>query len=324
MLSKVDGIGLFWRSKMDTSAQKVIGTALGGMLVCGVVLALSIPLLTGFWVSVDAGHVGVLKRMGAVNTEELPPGFHFKTALMDDVVQIDTRLKSFEVRAAAASKDLQTIETTISVQHSISPTMAAESYQTVGDLDKIDLTIVGPAVQESLKAITAKYTAEELVTKRETVKQMVTDAIKTYIGHTLSEKKLDGAVMVANVAITDFDFSKEFNLSIEAKVKAEQQALQAKNEKERRITEAEAAAREKTLNADAAAYQIRKESIERAQAIQREANALAQNPSLIQLRAVEKWDGELPTFSGGGSLPFISLPAMERHHVAQSKAKETN
>jgi regulator of protease activity HflC (stomatin/prohibitin superfamily) len=262
--------------------------------------------------------------MGAVNPQELPPGFHFKTPMMDDVVQLDTRLKSFEVRAAAASKDLQTIETTISVQHSISPTMAAESYQTVGDLDKIDLTVVGPAVQESLKAITAKYTAEELVTKRETVKQLVTEAIKTYIGHTLSEKKLDGAVMVANVAITDFDFSKEFNLSIEAKVKAEQQALQAKNEKERRITEAEAAAREKTLNADAAAYQIRKESIERAAAIQREANALAQNPNLVQLRAVEKWDGELPTFSGGGSMPFINLPAMERRHVAESKTKETH
>ena len=308
---------------MDASAQKAIGTMVGGITVVGIVL--SIPLLTGFWVSVDAGHVGVLKKMGAVEPQELTPGFHFKTPMMDDVVQIDTRLKSFEVRAAAASKDLQTVETTISVQHSIGPTMAAECYQTVGDLDKIDLTVVAPAVQESLKAITAKYTAEELVTKRETVKQMVTEAIKNYIGHTLSEKKLQGAVMIANVAITDFDFSKEFNLSIESKVKAEQQALQAKNEKERRITEAEAAAREKELAADAAAYQIRKESIERAQAIQREANALSQNPNLVQLRAVEKWDGELPTFSGGGAMPFINLPEMQRRHVAsEPKTKEVH
>lgn len=307
---------------MDNTAHKAIGTMVGGLVVTGVVLA--IPLFTGFWVSVDAGHVGVLKTMGAVNSQELPPGFHFKTPMLDDVVQLDTRLKSFEVRAAAASKDLQTIETTISVQHSISPTMAAECYQTVGDLDKIDLTVVAPAVQESLKAITAKYTAEELVTKREQVKQLVTDAIRAYIGHTLSEKKLDGAVSVANVAITDFDFSKEFNLSIEAKVKAEQQALQAKNEKERRITEAEAAAREKELAADAAAYQIKKESIERAAAIQREANALSQNPNLVGLRAVEKWDGELPTFSGGGPMPFISLPTPERRHVADSKTKEVH
>jgi prohibitin 2 len=165
--------------KMDNSAQKAIGTTVGGLVVIGLVL--SIPLLAGFWVSVDAGHVGVLKTMGAVNTHELSPGFHFKTPMMDDVVQIDTRLKSFEVRAAAASKDLQTVETTISVQHSIAPTMAAECYQTVGDLDKIDLTVVAPAVQESLKAITAKYTAEELVTKREQVKQLVTEAIRNYM-----------------------------------------------------------------------------------------------------------------------------------------------
>ncbi len=304
---------------MDNNNNKQLALLWCFLVLVGGILA--IPVLSGFYVVVDAGHVGVLKSMGAVSTSELSPGFHFKRPFIDQVVQLDTRLKSFEVRAAAASKDLQTVETTISVQHNIAPVMAAECYQTVGDLEKVDLTVVAPAVQESLKAITAKFTAEELVTKRETVKQLVTDAIKGYINHTLREKKLEGTVMLANVAITDFDFSKEFNLSIEAKVKAEQQALQAKNEKERRITEAEAAAREKELAADAAAYQIRKESIERAQAIQREANALAQNPSLIQLRAVEKWDGELPTFSGGGAMPFINLPQMERRHVADAGAK---
>lgn len=292
---------------------------LGAILVVLVIAMLAGPLLFGFWVTVDAGHVGVLKTMGAVSPTVLPPGFHFKKPLMDEVVQIDTRLKSFEVRATAASKDLQTVETTISVQHNIAPSMAGQCFQTVGDLEKVDLTVVAPAVQESLKAITAKYTAEELVTRRETVKQLVTDAIKNYISHTLNEKQLNGAVMVANVAITDFDFSKEFNLSIESKVKAEQQALQAKNEKERRITEAEAAAREKELSADAAAYQIQKESIARAQAIQREASALAQNPNLVQLRAVEKWDGELPTFSSGGTMPFVNISSIERRHVAENK-----
>jgi len=292
---------------------------LGSTLVALVILIFIAPVLFGFWVTVDAGHVGVLKTMGAVSPTVLPPGFHLKKPLIDEVVQIDTRLTSFEVRAAAASKDLQTVETKISVQHSIAPTMAGQCYQTVGDLEKIDLTVVAPAVQESLKAITAKYTAEELVTRRETVKQLVTDAIKNYISHTLAEKQLNGAVLVANVAITDFDFSKEFNLSIESKVKAEQQALQAKNEKDRRITEAEAAAREKELSADAAAYQIQKESIARAQAIQREAAALAQNPNLVQLRAVEKWDGELPTFSSGGTMPFVNISSIERRHVADNK-----
>lgn len=286
-----------------------------GLVLVGTFVVLGLfflPLLTGFWVTVDAGHVGVVKTMGAVNPTELPPGFHFKKPLMDEVVSIDTRLKSFQVKADSASKDLQTVSTTISVQHSLVGSMAAESFQSIGDLDHIDATVVAPAVQESLKAITAKYTAEELVTRRESVKQQVTDAIKNYIAHTLAEKELKGALQIANVAITDFDFSKEFNASIEAKVRAEQEALKAKNEKEKRITEAEASAREKTLNADAAAYQIEKESIARAQAIQREAQALSQNPNLVQLRAVEKWDGQLPTYSAGGGVPFINLPAVER------------
>lgn len=300
---------------MNATRAGSIATLLFGV----VAVILCLPMLLGFWVTVDAGHVGVLKTMGAVSPMVLQPGFHFKKPLIDEVVPIDTRLKSFEVRAAAASKDLQTVQTTISVQHSIAPNMAPQCFQTIGDLEKVDLTVVAPAVQESLKAITAKYTAEELVTRRETVKQLVTEAIKNYISHTLKEKSLTGAVLLANVAITDFDFSKEFNISIEAKVKAEQQALQAKNEKERRITEAEAAAREKELAADAAAYQIQKESIARAQAIQREASALSQNPGLVQLRAVEKWDGELPTFSSGGTMPFVNISSVERRHVADNK-----
>lgn len=284
-----------------------------------VLLVMMLPLLSGFFVTVDAGHVGVLMTMGAVNKKELSPGFHFKQPIIDQVQQIDTRLVSFEVRAFSASKDLQNVETTISVQHNVSPKMAAEAYQSVGDLAKIDNTIVAPAVQESLKAITAKYTAEELVTRRAQVKRLVTNAIRDYIEHTLTEKNLAGAVQVANVAVTDFDFSKEFNLSIEAKVKAEQQALQAKNEKERRITEAEASAKEKVLAADAKAYSIQKQSIARAKAIQREANALAKNPNLVNLRAVEKWNGELPTFSGGGSVPFLNISSLEKHHLASTK-----
>ena len=139
---------------MDNNNNKQLALLWCFLVLVGGILA--IPVLSGFYVVVDAGHVGVLKSMGAVNTSELSPGFHFKRPFIDEVVQLDTRLKSFEVRAAAASKDLQTVETTISVQHNIAPVMAAECYQTVGDLDKVDLTVVAPAVQESLKAITAK------------------------------------------------------------------------------------------------------------------------------------------------------------------------
>ncbi|MEC8821972.1 MAG: hypothetical protein VYA08_13845, partial [Pseudomonadota bacterium] len=111
-------------------------------------------------------------------------------------------------------------------------------------------------------------------------------------------------------AITDFDFSAEFNRAIEEKVRAEQEALKAKNENLKRVTQAEAAAAEKTLAADAMAYEIEVQSKARADAIEREAKALKDNPQLIQLRIAEKWNGVLPRFTGSEAIPLLSIEGM--------------
>ena len=134
--------------------------------------------------------------------------------------------------------------------------------------------------------------------------------MEQFINTTLSRKDAPNTLSIANVAITDFAFSSEFNRAIELKVKAEQEALQAKNEKTRRVTQAEAAAAEKKLAAEAEAYQISVESKARASAIKREANALKGNPALIQLRMAEKWNGELPKFSSGNSIPMFDVTAL--------------
>jgi len=279
------------------------------MVALPIALLLLITLVKTI-VQVEKGNVGVVLQWGAVQPHALEPGLHFIVPWVQTVQEMNTQLKSFEVPAEAASKDLQTVTTKISVQHSLNGALAADALQAVGDLSRFDITVVKPAVEETLKATTAKYTAEELITKREQVKQQVTEAIKAYIDHTLTEKNIKGALQVANVALTEFDFSREFNAAIEAKVRAEQEALQAENEKRKRITQSEAAAAERRNAADAAAYEIEKQSVARAQAIEREARALAGNPNLIQLRATEKWNGQLPTYTGGTQpVPFLSLPA---------------
>jgi regulator of protease activity HflC (stomatin/prohibitin superfamily) len=284
------------------------GKKIAGAVVAA--FALLFLIITGFksFVTVEKGHVGVVMNWGAVDNKPLDPGLHMVVPFKQTVEEMSTQLKSFEVTASAASKDLQPVTTKISIQHSLNGALAPQALQNVGGLDQIDLVVVKPAIEESLKAVTAKHTAEELVTKRESVKVEVTQAITAYIDHTLSEKGIKGALDIANVAITDFQFSPEFNQAIEAKVKAEQEALKAENEKRKRVIDAEAKAAEQKLAADAQAYQIEKESVARALAIKREADALAQNPNLIQLRAVEKWNGQLPTFSGGGQpVPFINV-----------------
>ena len=272
-----------------------------------VLLLLIFVVFGSLAVVVEAGHVGVLRTLGAVQPQALREGFHFKKPFLDQVEQIDIRLTASHAQASAASKDLQTVTTQVTTQYSLNGDLAPITYQRVGNLGKVAAAIVEPAIQECVKSVTAKFTAEELVTKREMVKGQIQMSLIAFINSTLKQKEIENAISVANVAITDFNFSPEFNRAIESKVQAEQQALQAKNEKLKRVTQAEAAAAERQLGADAEAYSTEVQSKARADAIRREADALRQSPELIQLRTVERWDGVLPRVNGGGVVPFLNL-----------------
>jgi regulator of protease activity HflC (stomatin/prohibitin superfamily) len=278
------------------------------------IIAFSIFILIGIayqaFVVVDAGYVGVVKRLGAVKPKELSEGFHIITPFIDSVEKFDIRLSKVSSDATASSKDLQIVNTSIAVQYSMTPELMPLTLQKVGTRAVVERTLIDPSILESVKAITALYTAEELITKRDEVKTMIQQKISSFLNESTVEKNLAGLLIIANVAITDFDFSSEFNRAIEEKVRAEQEALKATNEKDRRVTQAEAQAEEKRLIADALAYEIEVESVSRAEAIKREAEALADNPQLIQLRLAEKWDGQLPKFTGE-TIPFISIDDLD-------------
>ncbi len=268
-------------------------------------------LVTGVFIIVESGHVGVVRTLGAVQPNALPEGFHLKKPFMDKVEQIDIRLTAASAKAVSASKDLQTVQTQVTLQYSITGDLAPVIFQKIGKRNTVSITLIEPAIQESVKAITAKYTAEQLVTKRAEVKVEIQEAINNFISITLAEKGISiNALRIANIAITDFDFSDEFNKAIELKVKAEQEALQALNEKIRRVTQAEAAAEEKKLAASAQAFEIEVGSKARAAAIEREAKALKNNPQIIQLRIAERWDGTLPKFTGSGTVPLINVDSL--------------
>jgi len=272
------------------------------LVIVGVVL-----FLTSSFVTVQSGHVGVVSTLGAVQPNALPEGFHLKKPYLDKVEQMDIRLTKAVVKSEAASKDLQTVRTQVTVQYSLVGAVAPKTYQKIGVRSVVAVTLIEPAIQESVKAVTAQFTAEQLVTKRAEVKLLIQEAINNFINITLKEKGAVNSLRIANVAITDFEFSSEFNKAIELKVRAEQEALQAENEKTRRVTQAEAAAAEIKLAAEAEAFQIEAASKARAAAISREARALKGNPDLIQLRIAERWDGVLPKFTGQEGIPFINI-----------------
>ncbi|MXY53043.1 MAG: prohibitin family protein [Gammaproteobacteria bacterium] len=281
-------------------------------IILGVVAAIAVYLFFSAFVTVNSGHVGVVRTLGAVNPVPLPEGFSFKMPFVDSVEEVDIRLKKADDEATAASRDLQVVSTRVAVQYSLIASVVPTTYQKIGRRSVVEDALIRPAIQESVKAITAQYTAEELVTRRAEVKAKIQEALETFIDDTLQQKDAVGALNLDNVAITDFEFSAEFNRAIEEKVKAEQEALKAENEKVRRVTQAEAAAEERKLAADAEAYQIEQESIARAEAIRREAEALRDNPSLIELRIAEKWDGRLPTFTGGEAIPLLNVDSIQR------------
>ncbi|MDE0518801.1 MAG: prohibitin family protein [Oligoflexia bacterium] len=244
---------------------------------------------------VPVGHLGVIKNWGKVTHDNvLAEGWHFVIPVKTTVEYINIKLLKFQDKATASSKDLQDVSTEVSIQYSMNE--VSYLYQKVGTKEIVSNIVLMPAVQESVKAVTAKYTAEELIKKRPEVKTEINKAIQEFLNETLNKKGLsEKSLIMANVAITAFDFSEEFNRSIEMKVRAEQQALQAKNEKLKKITDAEAIAEK-----------IKIESIATANAIKREAKALRENPLLIEYKRMEKWDGKLPEVTGG-AIPMFDV-----------------
>lgn len=304
----------------DFSTKKIIAIVASAVLG----LFLLVALFNSYTV-IEGGFVGVKKRLGNVSNTELEQGFHFMIPFVDSVTKIDTRLVPIPIDAKAASKDLQKVTTQVTLAHHLTGAMAAETYQKIGALKELDAAVVSPGIQEAVKAVTAQYTAEELITKRSTVKLQIEEAIKSYLAKALTEAGVPGAINVNSVAITDFQFSKEFDESIEAKVKAEQEALKAENEKKTKITQAEAAAESIKRAADAEAYKTQKEAEARAGAIKVEGEALRANPAVLQLRAIEKWKGYVPTFQGGNGqiIPFVNVDQLQKHSAQPEQEGNT-
>lgn len=249
-------------------------------VVGGVIL-----LIVLFWLSpfgtIGAGERGVHLRFTAPTGRVIGEGLYFIVPLIESVQVIDIRIQKEETKSDAASKDLQTVHSIVALNFHVDPEKVMNIYQDVGLQYKE--RIIDPAMQEAIKGSTAKFTAEELITKRE----LVRDDIKNELRTRLREHD----ILVDEFNIVNFEFSKVFNDAIEAKVTAEQSALAAKNKLEQIKFEAD---------------QRVAEARGKAEAITIESNALRSNPQILELRALEKWNGTLPQVTGG-AVPFINL-----------------
>jgi regulator of protease activity HflC (stomatin/prohibitin superfamily) len=256
--------------------------AIFGTLIAVVVLILVFSSVT----TVASGYRGVLLQLGAVKPTILSEGLHFKIPFLQTVQPIEVRVQKEESSQSAASKDLQIVTTKVAVNYSVDPEAVNKLYQDIG-LDYRS-RIVDPAVAESLKAVTAQYTAEELISKRPEVSAQVKDMLG---------KKLSKYYMkLEDINIKEFAFSDEFNKAIESKQTAEQNALKAQRDLDRIKIEAQQQITQ--AGAEAESLRLKKQEV---------------TPELIQLKQIEvqekaldKWDGHMPSVTGGAT-PFIDF-----------------
>jgi prohibitin 2 len=163
----------------------------------------------------------ILVQFGNVDTSHsLDEGLHFVIPYRDNVAQMEVRTQKIVEDTTSASKDLQDVSAQVALNYRLNPDRAQVVYQQLG-FDYANRVII-PAIQESVKQVTARFNAEELITKRETVKnqieEQITDRLAAY------------NIIADAVSITDFQFSQLFKQAVEAKVSAQQRALQAQNE----------------------------------------------------------------------------------------------
>jgi regulator of protease activity HflC (stomatin/prohibitin superfamily) len=263
-------------------SKKIVKIAL---IVVGVIAALLI-VLSCFTV-VPAGHTGVVLTFGAVSDKVMSEGIHFKIPVAQTVVHMNNRTQKAETNGTASSKDLQIISYVVAVNYKVNNGSSAALYKNVGvDYSNV---IITPAIQESIKAVTAQFTAEQLITERQIVGEQIKEA--------LSEKINEYGIVVEIFNIVNFDFSEEFNAAVEAKQTAQQNALKAEQD----LARIEVEAQQKITQAEAES-----ESIKLIQ------DALASSPDYIEYVKWNKWDGKLPSVMGDSDI-LLNMDAIDKN-----------
>ncbi len=239
------------------------------------------------WVQIGAGERGIVLNFGAVRPVVLGEGLHFRIPLMQQIVIMDVKVQKATTDATASSSNLQEVSSTVAINYHVIPDKANVVYQTIGL--EFKERIIDPAVQEVVKAVSARYSAEDLITKR----SLVSDAMKS----TLTERLLANNIAVDAFSIVGFSFSKIYMDAIESKQTAEQLAMKAQRDLERIKIEGEQ--KITSAKAEAEALRLQRENIS--------TDLIELRKIEANLKAIEKWNGILPSVTGGGAVPFIGV-----------------
>ena len=287
MQSTVDGPVTGQGSEASPKLKRV-RNALSALRLFSVMLCLA--LLSRFFVVVPAGERGVLMQFGAVQERILEEGIHPLVPLAQSVQRLSVRVQSFSTDTEAASRDLQDVAAQVALNWHLAPEAVNVIYQRIGGTTQITSSVIRPAIEDSIKAVLASFTAEQLVTERSQVKEA--------IGDLLSQRLAHYNLVLDDVDLLQVDFSERFREAVEAKQVAEQEAKRAEFEAIRAQRQA-----------DARVY------LARGQAQAQQLLQAGLTPEILEHEAIEKWNGHLPLVVGQdavGRFDFKSLIKADR------------
>ena len=257
----------------------VLAVTLGIFIACMIFSTMS---------EVPTGHTGVVTTFGKVENYTLDAGIHF-IAPWQETVKMDNRVQKQTANLSCFSSDIQEVTMVYTINYQIKKSDAMTIYSTIGT-DYYN-TVIVPCITESVKVVTARYTAEQLVGKR--------NDLAAAIEEDLCAKLIAYNIELVSTSIEDMDFTDAFTDAVEAKQVAQQNKLRAQTEAEQKIVEANAAADVRKVNADAAAYELLAKAEAEAEANRKISESLTQ--ALINYTYAQTWDGKLPTFMAGDS-----------------------
>ena len=231
---------------------------------------------------IDTGNRGIETRFGEVVGEPLPEGMQFYNPMTSNISEMSVRTQTWTVDSTAYTKDVQQAKIAFSVNYNLDPSAVLNIYKTVGE--HWEERLVMQAVPAVMKNVIGKWEAVELVANR----NKATAEIEKSLVDTLGAQ----GVIVSRFEITNIDYDDNFEKAVEAKVVAIQKASEAEN-KTKQVQEE---AKQQLITAEAFAKGMKIKS-----------EALAQNKSLVEYEAVQKWDGALPQYMFGNTVPMINL-----------------
>jgi len=252
--------------------------------VVGVASVFILLIFFNCFTIIEAGTRGVVLRFGQMN-RVVGEGLHMVIPIAESVVKLDVKIQKLEVDAISYSKDIQTVTTRIALNYHLVPEETGELFRSIG-VSYVS-RVIDPAIQESVKAATARFTAQNLIEQRAALKLEILEELRT---------RLQGRhIIVDEFSITNFDFSDEYERAVEAKQVAQQRALEQEN-----VThQVEEQKKQTILRAEAEAEAIRIQ----VHAIREQGGA-----AYVELKKIEKWNGVLPVnFYGSGPVPFINI-----------------